>query len=607
MKREVKHSVVIKFAGDSGDGMQLTGNEFTQAAALFGNDVSTFPDFPAEIRAPRGTVPGVSGFQLQLSDHDIHSAGDLCDVLIAMNAAALKANLSYLKKGGILVADSSGFDSKNLKLSHSESNLLESDAMNAYTLHAFDFTRLTSDCLQDSGLDAKSIDRSKNIFVLGFIYWLFGRDTVHTRDFLRRRFKNNPVLLEANLKVLQAGWHFGETIEKEVTPIEVAPAKLQPGTYRSIIGNQGLSLGLIAASQRSGLPLFYGSYPITPASDILHELARHKHIGVDVFQAEDEIAAVGAALGASYGGFLGVTGTSGPGMALKSEMISLAVSLELPLVVIDVQRAGPSTGMPTKTEQADLLMALHGRHGEAPLPVLAAQSPSDAFTAAFEACQVAIEHMTPVILLSDAYVANGSEPWRFPRMQDLPLIQPPFHEGDSPYQPYRRDTRGVRKWLPPGLNNQFYRIGGLEKEDLTGNISYDPENHQKMVNARADKVKKIADRLPPAQLHIGRDSGVLLLISWGSTYGTIRTAVEQSIAEGKEVSHLHLRWINPLPHNLQNILSRFTKLCIAELNAGQLTRHLSAELNIQADTLLKVEGQPFRIQEIQSKINEYFN
>lgn len=606
MQPKKSHAVVIKFAGDSGDGMQLTGNEFTQTAALFGNDVSTFPDFPAEIRAPKGTIPGVSGFQLQFSDHDIHSAGDRCDVLIAMNAAALKANLHQVKEGGTIIADISGFDSKNLRLSRYSENPLETGVLSGFVLHAYDFTKLTTSCLAGSGLDAKTIDRSKNIFVLGFIYWLFGRDNRHTEQFLTRRFKNSPVLRDANIRVLRAGWHFGETVEKEISPIEVAPAKLAPGKYRSIIGNQGTALGLLAAAHRSKLPLFYGSYPITPASDILHELAKHQTLGVSVFQAEDEIAAAGAALGASYGGVLGVTGTSGPGMALKSETISLAVSLELPLVIIDVQHAGPSTGMPTKTEQADLLMALHGRHGEAPLPVIAAQSPADAFMTAFEACQIALEHMTPVIMLSDAYVANGSAPWRFPRLEHLPGINPPFHEGDSLYQPYKRDERGVRQWLPPGNSQQYYRIGGLEKEDITGNISYDPANHQKMVNERARKVRKIAERLPIAKITTGMENGDLLMISWGSTYGCVRSAVEQSIAQGRKVSQLHLRWLNPLPAELENRIKAFQRVCVAELNSGQLAQHLKATFSLPMDSLQKVEGQPFRIEEIQSKIDEYF-
>ena len=607
---EQAKSIVIKFAGDSGDGMQLTGSEFTANAALFGNDIATFPDFPAEIRAPQGTLPGVSGFQLHFGSEEIDSPGDNCDVLVAMNAAALKTNLKQLKKGGIIIADISGFESKNLKLAGytTEENPIENDSLAAYQLQKIDITKLTKETLKDSGLDGKSIDRCKNMFVLGYVYWIFHRSLQSTTEDLHRIFAKKPQLRDANIQVLKAGYNYGETVETIAHRIEVAPAKRPQGVYRNIIGNTATALGLIAASVKSKLPLFYGPYPITPASEILHELAKHKNFGVVTFQAEDEIAAAASAIGASFGGSLGVTGTSGPGLALKSESVSLAVSLELPLVVIDVQRAGPSTGMPTKTEQADLLFAMYGRHGEAPLPIVAAQSPADCFYTAFEACKIALQHTTPVIMLSDGYIANGSEPWKFPQENDLPAIDVEFSSATNSEQfmPYKRNEKLARNIALPGTKGLEHRIGGLEKQSLSGNISYDPQNHENMVRMRAEKVNLIANYIPELHIELGNKSGKVLVLGWGGTYGSIRAAVKQAIAEGKDVAHAHLRYLNPFPKNTLELINSFEHILIPEINTGQLAHLLKASYLVKVESFTKVQGQPFSQSEIYAAINKFY-
>lgn len=615
---EVREKVVILFAGDSGDGIQLTGSQFTDTNALFGNDVSTFPNYPAEIRAPQGTIAGVSGFQLHFGSVDVFTPGDQCDTLVVMNAAALKANLYKLKKGGTIIANSDGFDPKNLRLAgyKDDANPLVDHSLDNYMLHPVDITKLTRNALEDTSLGMKEKDRSKNMFVLGFIHWMYGRKLDRSRAFVMDKFKNKPDLLEANLRVLQAGYNFGDTSETFTTRYEVKPAPMPKGDYRNITGNQGVAIGLIAAAQKAGLELFYGSYPITPASDILHELSRNKHFGVKTFQAEDEIAAVCTAIGASYGGALGATASSGPGIALKTEALGLAVMLEIPLVVVNVQRGGPSTGMPTKTEQADLWQAIHGRNGEAPIPVLAASSPTDCFEMAYEAVKIAVEHMTPVMLLTDGYMANGAEPWRFPKAADLRPIKPPFatpredHTGTEvadgtpseaeAFLPYERDERGVRPWAIPGMKGLQHRIGGIEKEDKTGNISYDPKNHQLMVNLRAEKVAKIADTYRPIRLDSGPESGELLVVGWGSTYGAIRTAMVQLQTEGYSVAHVHLRHMFPMNKGLGPMLKRYKKVLVPEMNSGQLRQLLRADHLVDARGLNKVQGMPFTAEEIRN-------
>lgn len=602
---ESRRNVVILFAGDSGDGIQLTGSQFTDTNALFGNDVSTFPNFPAEIRAPQGTLAGVSGFQLHFGSVEIFTPGDLCDVLVVMNAAALKANLSKLKQGGTIIANTDGFDKKNLRLAGyiDEADPLTDGTLDAYTLHSVDVTKMTRNALEGTTLGMKEKDRCKNMFVLGFINWMFSRELANSERFLQQKFAKKPDLLDANLRVLKAGYHYGDTSETFTTRFEVKPAPMPGGTYRSITGNQGTALGLIAAAQKAKLDLFYGSYPITPASDILHELSRHKNFGVLTFQAEDEIAAITSAIGASYGGALGITASSGPGIALKTEAMGLAFMLELPLVIVNVQRGGPSTGLPTKTEQADLWQAVHGRNGEAPIPVIAASTPIDCFDMAFEAVQIALEHMTPVILLTDGYIANGSEPWRFPASKDLPAITPPFikapNDGDR-FLPYARDERGVRPWALPGQAGLQHRIGGIEKQDRTGNISYEPANHEKMVRLRAEKVARIADRFKPIRLDSGPPDGELLIVGWGSTYGAIRTAALQLQADGHSVAHVHLRHLFPFNKGLGPLLKRYRQVLVPEMNSGQLRQLLRAEYLVDAQGLNKVQGMPFTSEEIQA-------
>ena len=602
---EVLEEVVIKFAGDSGDGMQLTGGQFTNTAALFGNDLGTFPDFPAEIRAPIGTVAGVSGYQLNFGSKEIYTPGDKCDVLVAMNSAALKVNLFNLKKGGIIIANSSGFDLKNLKLSGYERNPLEDGTLEGYNLIKVDVTRMTREATEDIQLGVKEKDRCKNMFVLGFLYWMFDRPMENTINFINKKFAKQDDVREANLRALKAGYHYGDTTETFTTRYHVEKAKMEPGTYRNIMGNQALSLGLVAASQKSGLPIFLGAYPITPASDILHELAKFKNFGIRTYQAEDEIAAICSAIGASFGGSLGVTTTSGPGMALKLEAMGLAVMLELPLIICDIQRGGPSTGLPTKTEQADLLHALYGRNGECPMPVIAAKSPADCFDTALEAARIAIQHMTPVILLSDGYIANGAEPWRFPSGSDLKEIKTSFAkpmENGEKFMPYARDEKLARPWAIPGTKGLEHRIGGLEKQNITGNISYEPENHEFMVKLREEKVELVADYIPLQSLDSGPAKGELLVLGWGGTYGSIKAAVRELQEQGYKVAHAHLRHLKPFPKNLGELLHNYDRVLVPEINNGQLVKVIRDKFMIPAIPFNKIQGLPIMKAELVNTI-----
>ncbi len=603
--------VVILFAGDSGDGMQLTGGQFSETIGLFGADISTFPSYPAEIRAPRGTLAGVSGFQLKFGSHQVFTPGDQYDALVVMNAAALKVNLSNLKKGGIIIANTDGFDKKNLRLAEfiDDQNPMEDGTLNDYSLHRIDITKFTREALKESPMGIKEIDRSKNMFVLGYIYWMFDQDPTNTLKFLEQKFKSKPDVRDANIKVLKTGYNFGETAEAFRTRFKLEPAPLPAGRYRTIMGNQATALGLVAASKKSGLELFYGSYPITPASDVLHFLSRYKNFGVKTFQAEDEIAAMTSVIGASFGGDLAITASSGPGIALKTEAIGLGLILELPMVIINVQRGGPSTGLPTKTEQSDLFQAVLGRNGEAPIPVIAAHSPSGCFDAAFEACRIAVEHMTPVFLLTDGYIGNGAEPWKYPQTKDLKTIKPKFvpeksNGHDSEYLPYKRDKNLVRTWAIPGMKGYEHRIGGLEKANETGNVSYDDDNHELMVNIRAEKVEKIADDIPAQTVDSGPDKGDVLVLGWGSTYGSIRTALEELHDEGLAVSHAHLTYLNPFPRNLGEILKSFKHVLIPELNHGQLLTLIRAKYLVDAKGLNKIKGLPFTLKEIKDKVLE---
>ena len=605
---EKLEKVTVLFAGDSGDGIQLTGTQFTNNTALYGNDLSTFPDFPAEIRAPLGTLAGVSGFQIHFGSVDVFTPGDLCDVLVAMNAAALKKNLSRLKSRGTIIINTSGFDKRNLRMAGIEDgqNPLNNNSLEGYKVHEIDVTKLTRECLKDSSLGTKDRDRCKNMFVLGFVYWMYNRSIESSIEFLKLKFGSKQEILEANIIVLKAGYHFADTYEAFSNRFEVKPAKMPKGSYRNIIGNQATALGLIAASHKSELNLFYAGYPITPASDILHELAKHKNFGIKTFQAEDEIAGICSAIGASFGGDLAVTASSGPGISLKGEALGLAMMLELPLVIVNVQRGGPSTGLPTKTEQADLLQALYGRNGEAPIPVIAASSPSDCFTMAYEACRIAIEHMTPVFLLSDGYIANGAEPWSYPKSSDLADINIRFvkerAEDDEVYLPYKRDEKLVRSWAIPGTKGVEHRVGGLEKDKETGNVSYDPENHHQMVKIRAEKVDKIADYIPQQELDSGSENSNLLVVGWGSTYGAIKTVVRELAAEGVDVAHTHIKYIQPMPKNLGEILSKFDKILIPEMNNGQLIKLIRDQYLVDAKPLNKIKGVPFETREIKEAI-----
>ncbi len=596
--QEVLGEVVIKFAGDSGDGMQLTGSQFTNNSALLGLDLATFPDFPAEIRAPIGTLPGVSGFQLRISSDSIYTPGDECDVLVAMNAAALKVNLKSLKKGGKIIANTDGFDSRNLRLANYPDgvNPLEDNSLDGYEVIKMDVTKMTREALKDITMGTKEKDRAKNMFVLGFLYWMYNRNMDNTINFLTEKFGKKPEILESNVKALKSGFNYGDTTETFTHRYTVEKAKMEPGTYRSIMGNQALTYGLIAAAQKSGLPLFLGSYPITPASDILHELSRYKHFGIKTFQAEDEIAAITSAIGASYGGAIGLTTTSGPGMALKTEAMGLAVMLEIPLVICNIQRGGPSTGLPTKTEQSDLLQAYYGRNGECPMPVIAAHSPSDCFEVAYEAVRIALQHMTPIILLSDGYIANGAEPWRFPAIADLPPIKVEFKtqlgHGEDKFQPYLRDEKLVRPWVVPGTPALEHRIGGLEKQNITGNISYDSDNHELMVKIRQEKVDKIAQYIPKQELDSGPQSGKILVLGWGSTYGAIKSACLELQAAGHAVSHAHLRYVRPFPENLGDLMKNFEKIIIPEINNGQLIKIIRDQYLVDAKGYNKIQGVP---------------
>lgn len=608
----VLQDVVIKFAGDSGDGMQLTGSQFTNNTAMLGIDLATFPDFPAEIRAPIGTLPGVSGFQLRFSSDRVFTPGDLCDVLVAMNAAALKVNLKALKPGGRIIANHDGFDAKNLRLANYPDgiNPLEDGSLDSYELIVIDVTKMTREALKEfTTLGMKEKDRAKNMFVLGYLYWMYDRGLETTINFLKEKFGKKEEILNSNIKVLQAGYHYADTTETFTSRYRVEKAKMQPGLYRSIMGNQALSLGLIAASQQSGLPIFLGTYPITPASDILHDLSKYKNFGIRTFQAEDEIAGITAAIGAAYGGSLGITSTSGPGMALKGEAMGLAVMLEIPLVIINIQRGGPSTGLPTKTEQSDLMQAYYGRNGECPMPIVASRTPSDCFEAAFEAVRIAVQHMTPVILLSDGYIANGAEPWKFPQQADLPKITVTFKtelgHGEDKYLPYLRDEKLVRPWAVPGTPGLEHRIGGLEKQNITGNVNYEPENHQLMVKIRQEKVDKIADYIPEQEIDNGPQKGKVLVLGWGSTYGSIKSAVAELVAQGHEVSHAHIRYIRPFPKNLGDILKNFEKVLVPEINNGQLVKIIRDQYMIDAKAYNKIMGTPIMKSELLEEIKKY--
>jgi 2-oxoglutarate ferredoxin oxidoreductase subunit alpha len=604
---ESLEEVTIRFAGDSGDGMQLTGTQFTNTTAILGNDLSTLPDYPAEIRAPAGTLFGVSGFQIHFGSTEINTPGDQCDVLVAMNPAALKVNLINLVDGGSIIANTDGFNDKNLKLAGYAQNPLHDGSLDKYRLYEVDISRLTALALQDMNISSKLIDRSKNFFALGMMYWIYNRPLDSTIEWIGHKFKDKPDIKEANLRVLKAGWNFGETTEIFAVRYEVGPAKLAPGKYRNITGNQALAWGLMAAAKKANLDLFLGSYPITPASDVLHELSLYKNYGVKTFQAEDEIAGVSSAIGASFGGALGVTTTSGPGVALKTEAIGLAVMVELPLVICNVQRGGPSTGLPTKTEQADLLQAVYGRNGEAPVPVIAASTPSDCFDAAFEASRIALKYMTPVILLSDGYLGNGSEPWLIPDYSKLPDISPKFRTDPAGFQPYLRDeTTLARPWAIPGTPGLEHRIGGLEKQDITGNVSYDPQNHDHMIRLRAEKIERIADDIPLATVE-GDPEGEILVVGWGGTYGSIKNAVVRQRQKGHSVSHLHLRYLNPLPRNVGEILYKFKKILVAEINLGQLVKILRSKYLVPAIGFNRVRGLPFKSVEIDNEIEKMLN
>jgi 2-oxoglutarate ferredoxin oxidoreductase subunit alpha len=614
--------VIIRFAGDSGDGMQLTGDRFTQETASFGNDLSTLPNFPAEIRAPAGTLPGVSSFQLHFADHDILTPGDAPDVLVAMNPAALKANVADLPRGGDLIVNTDEFTKRNLTRVGYEGNPIEDGSLAEYRVHAIPLTSMTVTALDEFEITRKDAERAKNMFALGLLSWLYDRPSDGTRKFLESKFASRPEIMKANIAAFQAGWNYGETTESFSVRYEVKPATLQPGTYRNITGNTALAYGLVAASQLSGLPLFLGSYPITPASDILHELAKHKRFGVRTFQAEDEIAAVGAALGASFGGSLAVTSTSGPGVALKAETVGLAVSVELPLIVCDIQRAGPSTGMPTKTEQADLLQVMFGRNGESPVPVVAAGSPADCFNTAIEAARIAVKYRTPVILLSDGYLANGSEPWRIPDVSSLPDISVPFasagegaagegaagegaaEEGDATqtpgeFEPFRRDPVTLaRPWAIPGTKGLEHRIGGIEKADIAGTISYDPDNHDRMVRLRQAKIDGIAADIPPLKVDDPDGDARVLVLGWGSTFGSIGAAGRRVRNAGLSVATAHLRHLNPFPANLGEVLKAYDKVLVPEINLGQLALLLRGKYLVDVISYNRVRGLPFRAAEL---------
>jgi 2-oxoglutarate ferredoxin oxidoreductase subunit alpha len=602
-------TVTIRFVGDSGDGMQLTGSEFTKASAIAGNDLATFPDYPAEIRAPAGSLYGVSGYQVNFGSREIHTPGDAPDVLVAMNPAALKTNLADLKTGGMLIVNSGAFSESNLEKAGYKSNPLDDEALKQnYKIFPVDMNRLTEHALQGSGLSSKEVARCKNYFALGLMYWLYSRPIEPQLDSIARKFAKKPEVADANQKVFKAGYAYGDTTEVSFQRYEVPASKLAPGTYRNVTGNAATALGFAVVAKTTGRQVFLGSYPITPATEILQELSHFKEHGVVTFQAEDEIAGIGSAIGASFAGALGVTSTSGPGLALKSEMIGLAVIAELPLVVVNVQRGGPSTGMPTKTEQADLLMALFGRHGEAPMPVLAAQSPADCFWSAMEAMKIAVKWMTPVLLLTDGYLANGSEPFRIPDPKDLPRVEPRYQTqpnyADGKYMPYLRDEKLVRPWAIPGTPGLEHRIGGLEKDSLSGMVSYDGMNHERMVKTRAQKVRNVVEDVPDVE-PFGQKSGDLLLVSWGGTFGSVHGAAEELVHQGKKIGHVHLRWLNPLPKNLGEVLRSYKKVLVPEVNDGQLAFYLRGKFpGVDPLQYNRIHGKPLKISELVAKALE---
>src|SRR5688572_10741319 len=596
--------VTIRFAGDSGDGMQLTGTQFTKTSAVFGNDISTVPDIPAEIRAPQGSLPGVSAFQVSFSSYDIYTPGDRPDVLVAMNPAALKVHLPDLPKGGMVIVNSDEFNETNLKKAGYTANPLQDGSLQAYRLFEVPIGTLNSRALADTGLSAQEIDRSKNMFALGLMFWMYSRQLDVTIKYIEERFgRRNPQVAEANVKTLKAGYNYGETTEMFAQHYHVPKAKLKPGVYRNVTGNEATAMGFLAASKLAGRPLFYGSYPITPASDVLHALAGFKRFGVKTFQAEDEIAAIGSAIGAAFGGQLGMTGTSGPGIALKSEAIGLAVMVELPLVIIDVQRSGPSTGIPTKTEQGDLLQCMFGRNSVAPVAIVAPSTASDAFYMAIEAWRIAIKYRTPVIFLSDFYLGYGAEPWLIPDISTLEKIDPDFATDPETFQPFKRDEKTLaRPWAIPGTPGLEHRIGGLEKGNIDGNVNYEPANHDLMTRLRFEKIARIADDIPPVEVFGDAEGGDLLVLGWGSTYGVIRTAVQRARAQGKSVSHAHLKYLNPMPKNVGEVLSRYKKVLIPENNMGQLLLLIRGEFLVDAQGLHRVTGRPFMIAEVEEKI-----
>jgi 2-oxoglutarate/2-oxoacid ferredoxin oxidoreductase subunit alpha len=604
---ETLDRIVIRFAGDSGDGMQLTGDRFTDVSAAFGNDLATLPNYPAEIRAPAGTIAGVSSFQVHISDHDIATPGDVPNVLVAMNPAALRANISDLPVGGTLLVNEDAFGEKNLTKVGYETNPLEDGSLSTYRIIQVPMTSITLEACKELGVKPRDAERSKNLFALGLISWMYTRPTKQTIDWIEEKFAAKPMVRDANVAAFKAGYHFGETAELFDHPFEIPPADLAPGRYRNITGNLATAYGLIAASQTSKLPMVYASYPITPASDILHELSNRKNFGIRTLQAEDEIAAVGVAIGAAFAGALGVTATSGPGLDLKSEGIGLAISLELPLIIIDVQRGGPSTGLPTKTEQSDLMLAMYGRHGEAPLPIVCASSPSRCFDAAYEAVRIAVKYRTPVILLTDGYLANGSEPWRLPDVGELADLT--VHFADAPnhggeFWPYLRDPETLaRPWAIPGTPGLQHRVGGLEKQDGTGNVNYDPENHDFMVRIRAEKIARIANDIPPVPVD-SEDGARVLVLGWGSTWGSITAGVRRVRARGKPVAHAHLTHLNPFPANLGEVVAGYDRILVPEMNLGQLSKLVRAEFLVDAESLTKVYGLPFRAAEIEAKILE---
>jgi 2-oxoglutarate ferredoxin oxidoreductase subunit alpha len=603
-KRELIDRAVIRFCGDSGDGMQITGSQFTNTVALYGNDLATLPDFPAEIRAPAGTLPGVSGFQVHFSSSDVYTPGDSVDALIAMNPAALKMNIADLKPNGILIVNLNDFGETDLRKAQMTVNPLEDHSLDAYRLFSVELTKLTRAALKDLGLDNKTVDRCKNFFALGMCYWLYNRSLDPSLRWIEEKFKSKPALVQANRTAMQAGYSYCEATEAFQISYEIPPAKLAPGLYRNISGNTALAMGFVAASQKAGIPLFLGSYPITPASDILHELSAYKDFGVITFQAEDEIAAITSAIGAAYAGALGITSTSGPGMALKTEALGLAVAVELPLVICDIQRGGPSTGLPTKTEQADLLQALFGRNSEAPIPVLAPATPGDCFWIALEASRIAIKYMVPVIILSDGYLANGAEPWKIPDLSQLPDIAVKFETNPEGFHPYRRNPETLaRPWAVPGTPGLEHRIGGLEKQDVTGNVNYEPLNHERMVRLRAEKVAAVVQDVPDA-VPEGDPSGELLIVAWGSTHGPVTAALKAQRAKGRRIGHVHLRHLNPMPKNLGEVLGRYNKILVPEMNMGQLVMLLRAKFLVDAQGYNKIQGKPFKQSEIEDKIEE---